>query len=43
MKQTTNLETLLIEKYGDKITPKRDAFDIDSIAFRLGVMLKQAR
>ena len=38
MKQTTNFETLLIEKYGDKGTPKRDAFDRDSLAFRLGVM-----
>lgn len=43
MKQTTNFETLLIEKYGDKGAPKHDAFDIDSLAFRLGVMLKQAR
>ncbi len=43
MKQTTNFETLLIEKYGDKGTPKRDAFDRDSLAFRLGVMLKEAR
>ena len=43
MKQTTNFETLLIEKYGDKGTPKRDAFDADSLAFRLGVMLKEAR
>lgn len=43
MKQTTNFETLLIEKYGDKGTPKRDAFDTDSLAFRLGVMLKEAR
>lgn len=43
MKQTTNFEALLIEKYGDKGTPKRDAFDADSLAFRLGVMLKEAR
>ncbi len=43
MKQTTNFETLLIEKYGDKGTPKRDVFDADSLAFRLGVMLKEAR
>jgi len=43
MKQTTNFETLLIEKYGDKGTPKRDLFDADSLAFRLGVMLKEAR
>ena len=43
MKQATNFETLLIEKYGDKGTPKRDVFDADSLAFRLGVMLKEAR
>lgn len=43
MKQTTNFETLLIEKYGDKGTPKRNVFDADSLAFRLGVMLKEAR
>lgn len=43
MKQTTSFEALLIEKYGDKGTPKRDAFDADSLAFRLGVMLKEAR
>ncbi|MDA0780021.1 MAG: helix-turn-helix transcriptional regulator [Bacteroidetes bacterium] len=43
MKQTTNFETLLIEKYGEKGTPKRDVFDADSLAFRLGVMLKEAR
>ncbi len=43
MKNITNFEDLLIEKYGEKGTPNRDKFDADSLAFRLGVMLKQAR
>ena len=43
MKNITNFEDLLKEKYGEKGTPKRDRFDADSLAFRLGVMLKEAR
>lgn len=43
MKNITNFEDLLVEKYGTKGTPKRDKFDADSLAFRLGVMLKEAR
>ncbi len=43
MNNITDFEDLLKEKYGEKGTPKRDAFDADSIAFRLGVMLKEAR
>jgi len=43
MKNITNFEDLLIKKYGAKGTPNRDKFDADSLAFRLGVMLKQAR
>lgn len=43
MKNTTNFEELLETKYGKKGTVKRDKFDSDSIAFRLGVMLKEAR
>ncbi len=43
MKNITNFEDLLIDKYGIKGTPKRDKFDADSLAFRLGVMLKEAR
>lgn len=42
----TNLKTfeeLLEEKYGKKGTEARDQFDADSLAFRLGVMLKEAR
>jgi len=43
MKNVTNFDDLLNEKYGEKGTPSRDKFDADSLAFRLGVMLKEAR
>jgi len=43
MKNLIDFETLLVDKYGSKGTPKRDKFDADSLAFRLGVMLKEAR
>ncbi|RLD43583.1 MAG: transcriptional regulator [Bacteroidetes bacterium] len=43
MDNLTNFEDLLIEKYGKKGAAKRDKFDADSLAFRLGVMLKEAR
>lgn len=43
MKNITNFEDLLIDKYGEKGTPKRDKFDTDSLSFRLGIMLKEAR
>ena len=43
MNNITDFEDLLKEKYGEKGSPKRDAIDADSIAFRLGVMLKEAR
>jgi len=43
MKNLTDFEDLLIEKYGKKGTESRDVFDINSLAFRLGVMLKEAR
>ncbi len=43
MKNLTNFEDLLIEKYGEKGTESRDKFDANSLAFRLGVMLKEAR
>lgn len=43
MKNTTKFEDLLVDKYGAKGTPSRDKFDADSLAFRLGVMLKEAR
>jgi len=43
MKNLTDFEDLLIEKYGKKGTKRRDEFDINSLAFRLGIMLKEAR
>jgi ribosome-binding protein aMBF1 (putative translation factor) len=38
-----NFQQLLEEQYGPKGTDARDKFDNDSLAFRLGVMLKEAR
>ena len=43
MEQLTSLEELIEAKYGKMGTPERDQFDADSLAFRLGVMLKEAR
>jgi DNA-binding XRE family transcriptional regulator len=43
MKNVKTFDQLLDEKYGKKGNPERDQFDSDSLAFRLGVMLKQAR
>ena len=43
MKSITDFEDLLIEKYGKKGTPNREKYDAASLAFRLGVMLKEAR
>ena len=43
MKNLTDFEDILKEKYGEKGTPLRDKYDADSLAFRLGVMLKEAR
>jgi ribosome-binding protein aMBF1 (putative translation factor) len=43
MKNIKTFDQLLEEKYGMKGTPERDRFDADSLAFRLGVMLKEAR
>ena len=43
MKNITDFEDILKEKYGEKGTPTRDQYDADSLAFRLGVMLKEAR
>ena len=43
MKNITDFEDLLKSKYGVKGTPERDKFEADSLAFRLGVMLKEAR
>jgi ribosome-binding protein aMBF1 (putative translation factor) len=43
MKNTTNFEDILRDKYGDKGSPNRDKYEAESLAFRLGVMLKEAR
>lgn len=43
MKNVTDFENLLKEKYGEKGTPSRDQYDTESLAFRLGVMLKEVR
>ena len=43
MKNLIKFEDLLTEKYGEKGTPERDKYDAESLAFRLGVMLREAR
>ena len=43
MKNVTDLEDILNETYGKKGTERRNKYDVDSLAFRLGVMLKEAR
>lgn len=43
MKNIIDFEDILAEKYGRKGTERRDKYDADSLAFRLGVMLKEAR
>lgn len=43
MNNITDFEDILRESYGEKGTPSRDKYDADSLAFRLGVMLKEAR
>ncbi len=43
MKKIKSFDELLKEKYGQKGDLKRDQFDADSLAFRLGIMLKEAR
>ena len=43
MKNITDFEDLLNEKYGEKGTELRDKYEEKSLAFRLGVMLKEAR
>lgn len=43
MKNITSFEELLTETYGKKGSEKRDQYEANSIAFRLGVMLKKAR
>ena len=41
--KTKTLSQLLDENYGPKGTKKRNQYDAESLAFRLGVMLKEAR
>ena len=43
MLNITDFEDILIEKYGVKGTQSRDQYEADALAFRLGVMLKEAR
>lgn len=43
MKKIKTFDQLLDEKYGKKGSSDRDKFDADSLAFRLGAMLKEAR
>jgi HTH-type transcriptional regulator/antitoxin HipB len=43
MKSLTNFEDVLNNKYGQKGTSERDKYEADSLSFRLGVMLKEAR
>lgn len=43
MKNVTDFEELLNERYGVKGTTERDRYDAGSLAFRLGIMLKEAR
>lgn len=43
MKDIKTFDQLLDEKYGAKGNAKRDLFDADSLAFRIGAMLKEAR
>lgn len=43
MNKVKSFEELLEDKYGGKGSGERDQFDADSLAFRLGVMLKEAR
>jgi ribosome-binding protein aMBF1 (putative translation factor) len=43
MKNVKTFDQLLDEKYGKKGNTERDKFDADSLAFRLGAMIKEAR
>jgi len=43
MKNITTFENILEKKYEKKGTENRDKYDMNSLAFRLGVMLKEAR
>ena len=43
MKKITSFEEHLEKEYGKKGTPEREKFEADAMAFRLGVLLKEAR
>ena len=43
MNKITTFEQLLEKEYGKKGTPIREKFEADAMAFRLGVLLKEAR
>mgnify|MGYP005988669275 CR=1 FL=1 len=43
MANIISFDQVLEDKYGKKGSPNRDKYDADSLAFRLGVMLKEAR
>ena len=43
MKNVKTFDQILDEKYGEKGNTERDQYDADSLAFRLGAMLKEAR
>ena len=43
MKNITDFEDLLKEKYGERGSLARDKYEAGALAFRLGVMLKEAR
>ncbi|MBI5325951.1 MAG: helix-turn-helix transcriptional regulator [Ignavibacteriae bacterium] len=43
MNKITTFEEHLDKQYGKKGTTERDSFDAESMAFRLGVLLKEAR
>ena len=43
MKNISKFEDILKKKYGEIGTPGRDKYETDSLAFRLGIMLKEAR
>jgi len=43
MKKLTKFEAHLNKRYGRKGTPGREKFEAESLAFRLGEMLKEER
>ena len=43
MTNTTTFEEILNAKYGKKGSPEREEYESQSLAFRLGIMLKEAR